>query len=64
MVIEQGIWRLGDQPKKLKPAALADEALLEDSKDLKHQYAMIMQAPEFTERDVYRCSRQNLVFLN
>jgi len=30
MAIEQGIWRIGDQPKKLKPAALADEALLED----------------------------------
>src|SRR6056297_244038 len=30
MTIEQGIWRIGDQPKKLKPAALADEALLED----------------------------------
>lgn len=30
MAIEQGIWRIGDQPKKLKPAALTDEALLED----------------------------------
>lgn len=31
MAIEQGIWRIGgDQPKKLKPATLADEALLED----------------------------------
>ena len=30
MAIEQGIWRIGDQPQKLKPATLADEALLED----------------------------------
>jgi len=30
MAIEQGIWRIGEQPKKLKPTALADEALLED----------------------------------
>ena len=30
MAIEQGIWRIGEQPQKLKPAALADEALLED----------------------------------
>ncbi|GGX69049.1 endonuclease NucS domain-containing protein [Saccharospirillum salsuginis] len=30
MAIEQGIWRIGDQPKKLKPAALPDEALLEE----------------------------------
>jgi len=30
MAIEQGIWRIGDQPRKLKPAALSDESLLED----------------------------------
>lgn len=30
MAIEQGIWKIGDQPQQLKPAALADEALLED----------------------------------
>lgn len=30
MAIEQGIWRIGEQPQKLKPSALADEALLED----------------------------------
>mgnify|MGYP005851535515 CR=1 FL=1 len=30
MAIKQGIWPISCQPKKLKPAALADEALLED----------------------------------
>lgn len=30
MAIEQGIWKIGNQPQQLKPAALADEALLED----------------------------------
>lgn len=30
MAIEQGIWRIGEHPQKLKPAALANEALLED----------------------------------
>jgi hypothetical protein len=30
MVIEQGIWKIGDQSQQLKPAALADESLLEN----------------------------------
>ncbi|WP_404364865.1 endonuclease NucS domain-containing protein [Marinobacter sp.] len=30
MAIEQGIWKISDHPQKLKPSALADEALLED----------------------------------
>lgn len=30
MAIEQGIWKIGEQPQQLKSAALADEALLED----------------------------------
>ena len=30
MAIEQGIWKIGNQPQQLKPSALADEALLED----------------------------------
>lgn len=30
MAIEQGIWKVGDQPRKLKPSGLADESLLED----------------------------------
>ena len=30
MAIEQGIWRIGDQPKRLKPSGMADESVLED----------------------------------
>jgi hypothetical protein len=30
MAIEQGIWKLGDVPKKLKPAGLVDESVLEE----------------------------------
>ncbi len=30
MAIEQGIWKIGDRPEKLKPAALVDESLLEE----------------------------------
>ncbi|PHQ15727.1 hypothetical protein CLH61_06125 [Marinobacter profundi] len=46
MAIEQGIWRIGDQPQKLKSAALADESLLEDQvmKDTGHDLSPWVQA--------------------
>ncbi|AWN15327.1 hypothetical protein [Salinisphaera sp. LB1] len=30
MAIEQGIWKIGDKPEKLRPSGLADESLLEE----------------------------------
>jgi len=30
MAIEQGIWRIGEQPQRLKPSGMADESVLED----------------------------------
>ncbi len=49
MAIEQGIWKIGDQPQQLKPAALADESLLEE---------MVMKDIAILNRDWLLIGRQ------
>jgi hypothetical protein len=49
MAIEQGIWKLGDVPKKLKPAGLVDESVLEEK---------IMQDTSILNRDWLLLGRQ------
>lgn len=49
MAIEQGIWKIGEQPQQLKPAALADEALLEE---------MVMKDIAILNRDWLLIGRQ------
>lgn len=49
MTIEQGIWKIGDRPQQLKPAALADEALLEE---------MVMKDVAILNRDWLLIGRQ------
>ena len=49
MAIEQGIWKLGDMPRRLRPAGLADEGLLEEQ---------IMQDVSILNRDWMLVGRQ------
>ena len=49
MAIEQGIWKIGDQPQQLRPAALADKVLLEE---------MVMKDSAILNRDWLLIGRQ------